>query len=241
MAIYVISGQKLYIGEYDRSGDISKVNLEAKVPALETTPISVVAAKTFIPGLQETDFDADVYTSYAALTDSEPTLWANLAVPDKALSVYPNGAAANTPGYAFRSLLTKLDLKNKIGDIAVFNINAKSSGSLLVKVNSMEGIVTKTATGTGTAYTIPANGTVYGFLHVITVAGTNPTLNLLVQSATDQAFTTPTTRLTFTQATVITSEYKSLAGMTDDWWRLSWTIGGTGGPSFTFICGVGIE
>jgi hypothetical protein len=249
MAIYVICGQKLYIGEYDRSGDISKVGLEAKVPALETTPISVVAARTFMSGLQDLDFDADVYTSYAALTDSEPTLWANLAVPDKALSVYPNGAAANTPGYAFRSLMTKLDLKNKIGDIAVFNIKAKGSsvlqaGSALVKVNSMEGIVTKTATGNGTAYqvgTATANQRVYAFLHVIAASGGSPTLAVTVQSDDNSGMTSPTDSLAFTTATGITSEVKSAIGpSTDSWWRIRWVIGGTT-PSFTFICGFGIE
>jgi len=245
MAIYVICGQKLYIGEYDRSGDISKVGLEAKVPALETTPISVVAARTFMSGLQDLDFDADVYTSYAALTDSEPTLWANLAVADKPLSVYPNGAAANAPGYAFRSLLTSLDLKNKIGDIAVFAIKAKSSGSVLVKVNSMEGQVVKTATGNGTAYTlgaVTAAQKVYSFLHIMAISGTGtPTLTVAVQSDDNGGMSSPVAQITHTAFTAIGSEWKSANGpITDTYWRLSWTISGTS-PSFTFICGVGIK
>jgi hypothetical protein len=52
----------------------------------------------------------------------------------------------------------------------------------------------------------------------------------------------PTTRVTFSQATGRTSQWATpVAGaITDDWWDISWTIGGTGGPDFTFVAVVGI-
>jgi hypothetical protein len=54
-------------------------------------------------------------------------------------------------------------------------------------------------------------------------------------------FPSPATRLTFAQKTAAGYEFKSAAGaITDDWWRVDWTIGGTATPTFSFVVAVGI-
>lgn len=83
------------------------------------------------------------------------------------------------------------------------------------------------ATGnvTGTAFNLGApSGTIRAALHVFSGSGA---LDVLVQSATDEAFTTPNTRITFTTVptgTALTYEWAiNVAPGTDPWWRISAT------------------
>jgi len=64
----------------------------------------------------------------------------------------------------------------------------------------------------------------------------------VVQSDDAQAFLSPTDRITFAQATAIGAQWATpvSGAITDDWWRLSYTIGGTN-PSFMVIVVVGIQ
>lgn len=102
----------------------------------------------------------------------------------------------------------------------------------------------RTATGNGTARqlgAVDAGESVFGSLHVVAASGSTPTLDVLVTSDDASGFASPTTRLTFAQATGRTAQHLSAAGaITDDWWRVQWTIGGTS-PSFTFAVVVGIN
>jgi hypothetical protein len=76
----------------------------------------------------------------------------------------------------------------------------------------------------------------------VAFGGTSPTLDVIVQSDDASGFPSATNRITFTQATGFTAEYATpVAGaITDDWWRVNFTIGGTASPNFTFICVIGI-
>ena len=58
------------------------------------------------------------------------------------------------------------------------------------------------------------------------------TLDVIVESDDNAGFTTPTTRITFTQVTTTPISYlSSLAGsVTDTYWRMKWTI--SGGPYY---------
>jgi hypothetical protein len=89
---------------------------------------------------------------------------------------------------------------------------------------------------------VAAGQRVYAALHVIDpVSGTSPTLDVTLKSAALVGFGSPTTRLTFTQATEPTSELLSAAGaITDEFWRVDFSIGGTDTPTFPFIVVVGI-
>jgi hypothetical protein len=82
----------------------------------------------------------------------------------------------------------------------------------------------------------------YGVLHVLAVSGTNPTLDVVIQSDDAEGFASGTTRGTFTQKTAVGSQFLTpVAGpVTDTHWRCTWTIGGTNTPSFTIALVVGI-
>lgn len=69
-------------------------------------------------------------------------------------------------------------------------------------------------------------------LNVTAVSGTNPTLDVLVEDTLDG--TNWNTLVTFTQATGATREVKNLTTQFAPQIRVSWTIGGTATPTFTF-------
>lgn len=92
---------------------------------------------------------------------------------------------------------------------------------------------TKTTTGTGTPFQLGAASAtqrVWAAAHCFSVAGTGtPKLTLKLQSAAAQAFSSPTDRVTFTDFTATGAQLLSVAGgVTDTWWRFSWTVSGTG-------------
>lgn len=96
--------------------------------------------------------------------------------------------------------------------------------------------VTDTASGNGTALQLgSASGlTVYAGLHVTAFNGTS--LDALVQRDDNSGMTSPTTHITFTQATGLTSEWASVVGSgTDDWWRINYTFAGTSFTASAFI------
>jgi len=243
MAIQTISGCKVYVHGYDRSGDFNKVNLDYSADELESTTVEAVSNfRSFIAGLRAVKFDGEVFTSHG-VGEVETVSDANFAVADKIISIYPANAAG-TPGYAFESVEISESPAMIIGDIARFTIKASQSGGLLMRVTDMEGLATKNSTGTGTVTLMGATSavqTLYSILHVIAVSGTGgPTLTVTVKSDDAVGFTTPVTKLTHTAMTAIGAELKSLAGpITDTYYRVDWTISGTT-PSFTFDVGVGI-
>ncbi len=103
--------------------------------------------------------------------------------------------------------------------------------------------VSRTSSSSGTGRQIGAvssTQTLYAALHVISASGTSPTLDVKVQSDDNSGFTSATDRITFTQATDVTSEWGSVGGaITDDYWRITYTVGGTS-PSFAFAVTAGI-
>ena len=96
-------------------------------------------------------------------------------------------------------------------------------------------------TGTAVAFTAPtATQSLYASFHVLSVTGTG-TLTLKVQTDDNGSFTSATDRITFTAATTgNTAQWSSVAGaITDDWWRITYTISGTG-PAFAFAVTAGV-
>jgi hypothetical protein len=72
-------------------------------------------------------------------------------------------------------------------------------------------------------------------------AGTNPTLDLKIQSDDAQAMSSPIDRITFDQMTTVGAQWKELAGpITDTWWRVNYTLGGID-PSFVIAVVIGIK
>ena len=89
----------------------------------------------------------------------------------------------------------------------------------------------RTATGTGTAFATPQADSINATLVISAVTGTNPTLDLTLETTADG--TNYYTVGTFAQQTTTQAGLARIFGPLGATCRWKWTIGGTT-PSFTF-------
>lgn len=158
------------------------------------------------------------------------------------VTVCPLTGADGEIAYLFRATNAKYSCGAAVGEMLKFQVSGTGTGPLVRATVMQTG--EETATGAGTARelgAITATQRLTAHLHVLSASGTDPTLDVIVTSDDAEGMVDPTTRVTFTQATDVTSEQKTLDGpVTDTWWQVSWTIGGTNTPTFEFIVAFGI-
>lgn len=221
---------------------------EVDVAQLDTTPLCTTGWKSSIAGHRDVKWSADVMLDYAATELDETLGLANLAVGDVPISICPDGTG-QTEGalaYAWPSVQVAYHQSAPVGELATGMISGTGRGVPVVRGTLMRSTsAAVSATGTGTVRqlgAVSATQRVYAALHVLSSSGSSPTMALKLQSAPTSGFASPTDRVTLSTVTANTnrSQWSSAAGaITDQYWRLSWTLGGTT-PSFTFavVCGI---
>lgn len=172
----------------------------------------------------------------------DDTSWAGIGAVVPA-SVCPATASVSSLAWLSGYLETQYMLGGAVGDVAPWTLNASGSWPLVRGTVAHDPGTARTATGSGTAIQIgavPTGKSLYAALHVLSVAGTTPSLTVTVQSDNAVGFPSPVTSLTFNAATAKGGQILRTAGpLTDDWARVSWTISGTA-PSFLFLVTLGI-
>ena len=142
------------------------------------------------------------------------------------------GRSDGSRAWFLNSLISKYSFGGAVGEAGKFDLGCATSDRLIT--GWLQAYGSKTSTGNSTGVQIgalSASQSMYASLHVITATGT--TLDVTVESDDNSGFTSATTRITFTQvATTPISYLSSVAGaITDDYWRMKWTIVG-GGPYY---------
>ena len=239
MAIHVLKDQKLWFGGYDVTGKANALGLDCGAEAVDDTVFGDTT-RSRTGGLKTVAAQVEGFFDAAALGS---VLYDNIGVKDVPMSFGAQGGAENDVAYTFLANLGQLQLGDEIGGMFDFSVGAEGSGDL-IRATLMHNAA-RTATANGTARqlgAVSATEKLYAALHVVAASGTTPTLDVTVESDDASGFASPTTRITFAQKTAIGSEWATpVAGsITDDWWRITWTITGTG-PSFTFAVVVGIQ
>lgn len=199
-------------------------------------------ARKYAGGLFTADLSAD---GFADMTGYDGSLFSNFRARTAIVASVSADSVDNSVAYTFEALNHELTpLSGSVGDMAAVSVGATTRNAYgAIRGNILLPSAARTSTGNGTARqlgAVSATQRVFSSLHVVAASGTTPTLDVTVRSDDASGFATPTTQLTFTQVTTTTSQFQSAAGaITDDWWRVTYTIGGTT-PSFTFIVIVGI-
>ena len=174
--------------------------------------------------------------------EPDATLFQEVGAADRVVSVVENPIEGSI-GYFLQAVLGQYSpiQGGNVGEMLSFQF-AAAARDRLIRGTLMDN-TTETTSGDGANRqlgAVAAGQGIYSAVHVFAAAGTSPTLDVVVESDDSGAFTTPVTRLTHPQQTGPGSDFqKSLVAITDDFWRLSWTIGGTT-PSFSFAGLVGI-
>lgn len=130
-------------------------------------------------------------------------------------------------------------IQGAIGERGNFTLSARASNTRPVRGTIFhDGDTARSATANGTARQLGAISSTQKLYAAIACLSGSPsdTLDVTVESDNAEGFPSATTRVTFAQIKAAgMSEWKELSGpITDDWWRIVWTIGGAG-PSFRFV------
>lgn len=244
MAIVTLIDARLYMAEFNLSGDHNTIALDLGVNEGENTVFGNTA--TSVKGTQHfinLTGQGFVTTGDNAVHD---VLSAKIDTANVPVTVAPNGV---TEGVYAETFLARTMRYNPfdVGDVGehlAFKFDAKGQGVQPVQ-GTIVGSGSKTSTGNSAEFglgTVLSTDTIYAALHVLSVSGTNPTLAFVIESDAT-GFGSATTALTFAQKTAVGSEWisDSTATTSDDFWRGQWTIGGTDTPTFNIVVAFGIE
>jgi hypothetical protein len=253
MTKLVLLDARLFVGGVDLSGMGNKIELGEEWDAKQTTNWRSGGAVEVIAGIGKVDASAEGQWEAGDATKVDDAMWANRRViePWSASASGESDLAAGNLMYLTQMLRTKATIWGDVGEVAGWKADAKGSWPLVRGQSAHPSGVPRTATGNGTAVqlgAVTAGHYLYANQHILSATGTaTPTITISVQSDDNSGFTTPTTRGSFaakTAANVAASlggEAIRIAGpITDDWWRVIWTISGTN-PSFLFLSSFGIE
>jgi hypothetical protein len=243
MAIFTATDARIYLAQFSLGAFSRSVELTHKAAALDATTFGNTT-KVHLAGLKEINLSFSGYQDYALLAP-DAAFDSKFAIVDAPVTLSPDGGEVGETAYFFKALHAEYTpMSATIGEMAPFSASASaSSGKLVRGVIAATGSKTSTAAGTSqTLGAVSATQSIYAAMHILSVTGTNPTLDMIVQSDADDNWGAgATTRVTFTQATAAGSQFLSAAGpVTDTYWRVSWTIGGTATPTFNIVVAIGI-
>lgn len=246
MAFQILKNCKIYIDAYDISGHSNSVELSHAAETLDKTTFGS-SFKQRMPGLKNSEAKIDGFweadASASANYKIDDIVNAALGVTGKLLTICPTDGLAGEVAFCVPSMIGEYQAGASVGEIMPFNFSGANTDVLargIILENSE-----KTATGNGTARqlgAVSASQKVYVGLHVLAVSGTNPTLDIKIQSDDAQAFASPIDRITLVQANAIGSQWATpLSGaIADSWWRVACTLGGIN-PKFTIVVIVAIQ
>lgn len=233
MPVIPFTNGRIYVAGINLSAHANQGTLELTAAELDASSISD-AWDVFVMGRKKASLDVQgFWEAGASLPDSLFTL---LGSANQPVMVLPDGDEGSI-GYAFRAVPVSYSAGGQAGELMGFTAGARGDLSRAVRGSVvLDDSAAVTATADGTAFNLGAvtsDQTVYAALHVLAASGTSPTLDVIVESDSAEAMSTPTTRLTFSQQSDIGAEWQSATGaVTDTWWRVGLTVGGTD-PSFT--------
>lgn len=229
MAVDVFYDALILIGEYDLSADQNEVKVDRKVDMKENTRFGHTEHR-FLPALQELDVDGKGFVSYDDASTPkavDANISALIGSTAKALTIAPS----NTDGaYATIGQIVAAEYNRtlNVSELGEFTFKARCAGQV-TRGRLVLPMASRTASAVSTIYQLGALSAlqkVIATLHVSEFDGTS--LDVLVKSNDTNNTTTPTTRITFAQATAPTSEIKTVAGaITDQYWYVDFTFVGT--------------
>lgn len=244
MSFQVLTNCKVYADAYDLTGSSNKADLKYSADIKDKTVFGNTS-KSRMAGLKNTELSLEgFWESGAGKIDTLAEAY--LGIPGKIITLSPDGGDQGDIFYAFKSILGDYQSGAQVGELLPFTYNASGSDAQgLIRGTVLENAAkTASANGTGRQLVDVDSGQyLYAVMHILAVSGTNPTLDMIIQSDDAAGFTSATNRITFAQQTAVGAVWATrVAGpITDDYWRASWTIGGTDDPSVTVFVGLAIQ
>ena len=222
----------------------NKIELSSEVEVKPTTNYGSDGWGEVVGGLASSQISGEGQWEAGDETMVDDASWAQLGGVGPWSISGNNSAAVGGLAYLTRAMRADYTLLAEVGEVAPWASMAKGSWPLVRGQFAHPPGTARTTTGSGTGLelgAVTAGKRLYAALHVLSAAGDTPSITASVESAADDTFASPTTRLTFDAATEAGGQILRTDGtaITDTWWRVAWTISGTT-PSFLFAAALGI-
>lgn len=246
---HILKNVRIFSGGADLTGQSNKVELGGEFEEKDTTNFASYDVATdsvwkeVKAGLGAAKLAAAGQWQAGDIGQVDDDAWAALGGVG-AWTVCPVTAAVGGLAYIVNGMRSTYKFGGGVGDVNPWEGGAASTWPLARGLSAHPPATARTATGNGSAITLPAVAAsqfLIASLHVLSVAGTAaPTITVKIQSDADNTFASPTDQLAFTAATTRGGQIARVGGaITDTSYRASWTISGTA-PSFLFAIGIGI-
>lgn len=219
--------QRIWFHGYNLTTALNAVVLDYGVETQDNTTFTD-STRSMLGGLKTVT--AQVEGFYEA-TPYDAALFGDIGIADRPFSVASSGTAG-AAAYSFKCLEGDYSpLKNSVGDIIGFSAGAKATDKLVRGTLMINAAGLTTSGNSGTARQLGAVGAgqkLYAILHATRMDGTSPTLDVTVKSDNAVGFSSPLTKVTFTQMNAIGSQWAEVSGaITDDYWRVDYAVGGS--------------
>lgn len=229
----IIQGQELYLDGYHLSADIQGLDLMAEWAEVDDTTLNKSHRSVDLGQMIVTIGSNGIFTA----ANSDIGIDSALGLTDKPVAVVHGGTDGDI-AYFFKSAVSQYQpYGQSVGDLHGFNFNAAGRGLLHrgIRLTKRTSAATSADSDAIQHGAVSSSQKVYAGLFVF-AASASDTLDVIIESdAADDFSGNETTRITFDQVTAIGSQWKEVSGaITDDWWRVSDTIGGTD-PSFDYL------
>jgi hypothetical protein len=239
----VFAGKAICLGKYDLSCKLTAAQIQAEVDVKDDTTVCD-DTRSEAAGLNVVRFEgAGLFDS-----DNDGQLYSNLSVHDVELSFFPAGKTEGVTAYTFQAHQANYEMGGPLGELLGYRLSANSRGTPLVRGYVMhastKSIPVDGSSGNATPLqigAIAATETLFIATHVTALTGTSPTISLSLFSDDAEGFPSQTNRKDICTAQASTASFwDSVSGaVTDDWWRVWWSLGGAG-TSATFYVVAGI-
>lgn len=255
MASFVQTAAQLFTGGTKLTCYTDQLGVEMMADPVEFTNYCSTGAREYRQGLRTWQVTGSGFMDFAAvgattggLVPGEEIIPANLSATTN-LTICPVSGSEGAIAYLADGAYTQMQpIGGAVGEAARYSFTAVpatlADGHKMTRgiLEANRTVTTSTnTTGSNTLGALSATQRLSASLHVFTLSGTSPTLTVKVQSDDNSGFTTPTDRITFAAATTRSGQFSYINGaVTDTYWRVAWTIGGTGTPTVAFAVALGI-
>lgn len=230
---------QVVIDEYNLTSFFRQVEIANEIEALDTTVFGK-SVHTSIVGLKNGTMSFEGFYDKTATTGSDDILQSALAqASDPLVTVAPTNFTIGNRTWSAQMIETGYTLTSPVDGIVLIAATMQASADVsLERGISLHALAAETSTASGSSVDnlAASTGGLVGFIHCIAVSGTNPTLDVKIQESSDDAVGDAwSDEITFTQLTAVGKERLTTASGTERYLRLTWTIGGTDTPTFTFV------
>lgn len=216
--------------------------LKSAAPSTTTAMLDATtladSSLVYLPGLQSNAFSLsglfDSATGAGTLLEQiTSSFGSDTAV---ASTIGPAGFTTGNPAWLLPALTIDYQVSSPVADLVPFTLNLGAGAPAGLGI-CLTDLAALTTTGNGTSQdngSATSRGAV-AHLHITAVAGTTPSMTMLVQHSTNNS--TWTTLGSFSVASAVGSQTLQISGTVNRYVRASYTITGTG-PSFTTLVAI---